>query len=289
MPELNKKQSYIFNGYKKIPNSAGTALGATLNYENTEIYLTPGPPREFVPMVEDFIIPEIKKIKEGSNSEFKYITLYGVPESDLAQNINNFKPSNVELSYLPTYGVIKIRYDKSIVSDVNEKILLEGIDKKYRNNIVSYSNTSLQNELIRDLSYNEQSISIVESITGGKLASMLVEIPGASKVLCQSNVLYQDEQKKSFLDSQSLNEDWAELTSLLAKKIFSVSDTSFSLSVLGEAGPISSSMYKVGEVFIALSDKERDIVNHYTFTGNRNDIINQACNQCLFDLIKFYK
>jgi nicotinamide-nucleotide amidase len=289
MSDLNKKQSYIFKGYKKIPNTVGTALGATLNYENTKIFLTPGPPREFVPMVEDYIIPEIKKTREGLNPEFKYITIYGVPESNLADNINIFKPDNIKLSYLPSYGVIKIRYDKSIIEDESEQIFLRGIDKAYRNNIISYSNSTLQNALVEALSSNGKCVSIVESITGGKLTSMIVEIPGASKVLSQSKVLYQDEQKISFLESKSIDEDWAKLSLLLAKKIFSVSGTSISLAVLGEAGPISSSIYMVGDVFIALYDKERDIVNRYRFTGNRQDIINQACNQCLFDLFKFYK
>ena len=289
MPELNKKQSYIFDGYDKIPNSVGTALGATLNYSNTKIFLTPGPPREFIPMVEDYVIPQIKKIYGGSNPKFKYITIYGIPESNLATEINVFKPMNLELSYLPSYGVVKIRYDKSIVSDKNERVFLEGLDKKYSKNIVSYSNTSLQKVLVDSLSFRKENISIIESVTGGRLASLLVEIPGASKVFSHSKVLYQNQQKKIFLGVDSLNKDWYELSQLLAKKIFDTSNASFSLSVLGEAGPITSSAYKVGDVFIALKDQERSIVNRYNFNGNRNDIINQACNQCLFDIINFYK
>jgi len=289
MPELNKKQSYIFDGYDKIPNSVGTALGATLNYSNTKIFLTPGPPREFIPMVEDYVIPQIKKIYGGSNPKFKYITIYGIPESNLATEINIFKPMNLELSYLPSYGVVKIRYDKSIVSDKNERVFLEGLDKKYSKNIVSYSNTSLQKVLVDSLSFRKENISIIESVTGGRLASLLVEIPGASKVFSHSKVLYQNQQKKIFLGVDSLNKDWYELSQLLAKKIFDTSNASFSLSVLGEAGPITSSAYKVGDVFIALKDQERSIVNRYNFNGNRNDIINQACNQCLFDIINFYK
>ncbi len=289
MPGLNKKQSYIFNGYDKIPNSVGTALGATLNYNNTKIFLTPGPPKEFIPMVEDYVIPQIKKIYEGSNPKFKYVTIYGIPESALAAEINIFKPIGLDLSYLPSYGVVKIRYDKSIVSDKNERVLLEGLEKIYSNNIVSYSNTSLQKVLVDSLSFKKKNISMIESVTGGKVASLLVEIPGASKVFTQSKVLYQNQQKKIFLEVDSLNKDWYELSQLLAEKIFDTSNASFSLSVLGEAGPTTSSIYKVGEVFIALKDKERNIVNRYNFNGDRNDVINQACNQCLFDIINFYK
>ena len=139
------------------------------------------------------------------------------------------------------------------------------------------------------MSFTNRSISLIESITGCKLSANLVAIPGASKVFKQSKVLYQNDQKKTFLDSEELEEDWELLTLLLANKIIEESDSSMSLSVLGEAGPISSSRYKVGDVFIAVCDKERSVVNRYKFTGNRQDIINQTCNQCLFDLLKFYK
>ena len=289
MSEINKKQSFIFNNFNKIPNTAGTALGATLNFNNTDIYLTPGPPREFIPMVEDYVINEIKDKYQGNNAEYKYLTIYGIPESTLSENIDTFKPKDIELAYLPSYGIIKLRYNKNTVTDKQEKILLTGIKKDYKDNLISYANKSLEYELINELSFTNRSISLIESITGGKLSANLVAIPGASKVFKQSKVLYQNDQKKRFLDSEELEEDWELLTLLLANKIIEESDSSMSLSVLGEAGPISSSRYKVGDVFIAVCDKERSVVNRYKFTGNRQDIINQTCNQCLFDLLKFYK
>ena len=160
----------------------------------------------------------------------------------------------MELAYLPSYGVIKLRYNKNTVTDKQEKILLTGIEKDYKDNLISYANKSLEYELINDLSFNNRSISLIESITGGKLSANLVAIPGASKVFKQSRVLYQNEQKKTFLDTEELEEDWELLTLSLANKIIERSDSSMSLSVLGEAGPISSSEYKVGDVFIAVCD-----------------------------------
>lgn len=287
MPELNRKQSYFFNNYNAIPNTSGTALGAHLNYKNTEIFLTPGPPREFSPMVNDYVIPRIKELYSKNLFEYKYLTIYGVPESNLSENINSFKPNNMELAYLPSYGIIKLRYDRQNITEKEEIQFIDGIKKFHHKNIISFSNSSLQKVVFDTLSSQKKNISLVESITGGMLASLFVSLPGASKVLSGSNVLYQNEQKLNYLGSDSLDSDWLKLASLLSQKNISVSKSSIALSVLGEAGPISSTKYKVGDVFISLSGRTKSTVNKYNFLGNRDDIINQTCNQCLFDILKF--
>ena len=287
MPELNKKQSYFFNNYVAIPNSSGTALGSHLKYKKTDIFLTPGPPREFLPMVNGYVIPKIKELHSNSSYEYKYLTIYGIPESNLSESINSFKPNNMQLAYLPNYGVIKLRYDKQNITEKEESQFIAGIKKLHHKNIVSFSKNSLNKVVFDTLSRQRKNISLVESITGGKLASLLVEVSGASKVLCSSNVLYQNKQKLRYLDSDNLETDWYILSSLLSQKNISKSESSIALAVLGEAGPITSTRYKVGDVFISLSDGNKTTVNKYNFFGNRNDIIHQTCNQCLFDILKF--
>jgi len=287
MPELNRKQSYFFNNYNAIPNTSGTALGAHLNYKNTEIFLTPGPPREFSPMVNDYVIPRIKELYSKNLFEYKYLTIYGVPESNLSENINSFKPNSMELAYLPSYGIIKLRYDKQSITEDEESQFIDGLNTFYSENIISFSNKSL-NKVVFDTLCNENKyLSLVESITGGMLSSLIVSIPGASKVLTESSVLYHNDQKLNFLKSNNLEHDWNILASLLSEECLSKSKASISLAVLGEAGPISSTNYKVGDVFISLSDCNKTTVERYSFTGNRIDIIKRASNQCLFNILKF--
>ena len=287
MPELNRKQAQIYENFQGIPNTTGTALGAELRYMDTDIYLLPGPPREFKPMVEDYLINKISDKSVNKKVNYKYVTLYGIPESSLAEGINKFKPQDMEIAYLPKYGVIKLRYDKNSIEKSLEDSFLNKINDLYQKNIVSHSNDSLEMTLYKKMTNSETTLSIVESITGGALSGKITSVQGSSKVFYSSEILYQNSAKEKFLDLESIPNDWNLLSRLLSEKLLIKAKTSITLAVLGEAGPINSSEYKVGEVFIAVSNNIKTEVERYRFLGNREDITNQAINQCIFNLIKW--
>ena len=288
MPDLNRKQSLIFKDFDGIPNNTGTALGAELHYKDTDVYLLPGPPREFKPMVEDYILNKIDRKSIDKNVDYKYITLYGVPESTLAEGINKLKPNDLDIAYLPKDGIVRLRYDLSKISESLEDDFLIKISSKYKNNIVSYSNESLEKTLYKKFTNLDINLSLVESITGGNLSGRITSVPGSSKVLSISKILYQNAAKEQFLQTQSIPSDWRILSKLLSEQVLKQTNTSVSLAVLGEAGPIAFTEYKVGEIFIAISSNSKTEVERYMFMGNREDITKQTINQCLFNLIKWF-
>ena len=288
MPDLNRKQSLIFKDFDGIPNNTGTALGAELHYKDTDVYLLPGPPREFKPMVEDYVINKIDRKSIDNNVDYKYITLYGIPESTLAESVNKLKPTDLDIAYLPKYGIVKLRYDLNKMSKSLEDDFLTKISNEYKNNIVSYSNESLEKTLYKKFSNLDLNLSLVESITGGNLSGRITSVAGSSKVLYFSKILYQNASKEQFLKTKSIPSDWRILSKLLSEEALKQTNTSVALAVLGEAGPIASTEYKVGEIFIAMSDMRRTEVERYMFMGNREDITKQTINQCLFDLIKWF-
>ena len=195
MPDLNRKQSLIFKDFDGIPNNTGTALGAELHYKNTDVYLLPGPPREFKPMVEDYVINKIGRTSIDNNVDYKYITLYGIPESTLAESVNKLKPTDLDIAYLPKYGIVKLRYDLNKMSKSLEDDFLTKISNEYKNNIVSYSNESLEKTLYKKFSNLDLNLSLVESITGGNLSGRITSVAGSSKVLYFSKILYQNTSK----------------------------------------------------------------------------------------------
>lgn len=286
MPDLNRKQALIFKNFQGIPNTTGTALGAELSYMDTEIYLLPGPPREFKPMVEDYLIDKISNESKQKKFDYKYITLYGIPESTLAEGINKFKSPDMEIAYLPKYGVIKLRYEKNSIDISIEENFLKNMNDLYKHNIVSYSNDSLEKTLYKKMINSGSTLSIIESITGGTLSGKIASVPGSSKVFYNSEILYHNSAKEKFLEIKPAPKDWSHLSRLLSNKLLFKTETTFALAVLGEAGPISSSEYKVGEVFISVANSVRTDVKKYKFIGNREDVIIQSINQCLFNLIR---
>ena len=107
------------------------------------------------------------------------------------------------------------------------------------------------------------------------MSSEIVKHPGASRVLVASNVVYDVSDKKQ-LTEKDVNEDWVQLTEDLSIAALNKSNADISLAVLGEAGPIPSSKYKVGEIFISITSKGKTVNLKHNLRGNRQEIINRS-------------
>ncbi len=67
MPETNLKQAMVPRKGKALENPLGTAPGAVFEMDNGKVVITlPGPPREFIPMVDAEVVPYLKQ-KVGKN------------------------------------------------------------------------------------------------------------------------------------------------------------------------------------------------------------------------------
>ena len=288
MPQNNVKQAELPEGSKKLTNTNGTSPGIYINSSDKHIFILPGPPREFTPLVKDEVIPFLSKNFERTDKDYEFILFYNQAESALAQDIDKFKPINLDIAYLASKGIIKMRYDKNSVPHEDLIDFKNNIRKKMNEYILSTENIPSSKVLLDLLHEKELSISLVESVTGGNLASSLVNHPGASKALVASNILYTAESKKEFLSSDPID-DWSLLTEDLAKASKIKYNSNISLAILGEAGPIPSSNYKIGQVFVSIvTDANTEAIEH-NLRGSRDDIINRSVNNAIWDLIKFIK
>ena len=214
--------------------------------------------------------------------------MYKRQESALAEEIDKFKPINLDIAYLASKGIIKMRYDRNSVSPEVLNDFKNNIRNTLNAFILSIENIPASKVLLDLLHENKLTISLVESVTGGNLASALVNHPGASKALVASNILYTSESKKEFLSSDISN-DWSTLTENLAKASKIKYNSNISIAILGEAGPVPSSDYKIGQIFISIAtDTNTETIEH-NLRGSRDDIINRSVNNAIWDLIKFIK
>ena len=288
MPETNIKQAQMPEGSKKLNNTQGTAPGILLNHSDKYIFILPGPPREFSPLIIDEVVPLLKKNFSTTNKNYDFVLFFNQAESSLAEEIDKFKPKGLDLAYLASKGIIKLRYDKNSISEDKLKEFLNDLNDNFSDSILSYENIPASKALFNLLKEKKLTLSIVESITGGNLSSEIVNYPGASSVLVAANTLYSNEAKKEFLASD-ISDDWEVLSQQLAEKSITKHNSSISLAILGEAGPVPSSNYKIGEIFIAISDSKKTVNFHHKLRGSRSDIIDRSVNNAVWDLINFIK
>jgi nicotinamide-nucleotide amidase len=226
----------------------------------------PGVPHEMIYIMNEHVLPELKKRFSSQTIIHKNIMTYGVGESSLAEILKGFEevlPAEIKLAYLPSYGIIKLR------------LTATGPDKQQLENIVEKQVRKLYNT-IPDLIYgeDEESFEIVigrilkerketlctaESCTGGMIASMITSIPGSSLYYKGSIISYDNSVKTDLLGvSADIIDKYGAVSSETVTKMAEgarrLLKTDYSIATSGIAGPDGGTDTKpVGTIWIAVS------------------------------------
>ncbi len=131
------------------------------------------------------------------------------------------------------------------------------------------------------LKLNKLTIAVAESVTGGLISEKLTQQPGSSVyfvggVACyhvRAKVLLTGIEPKIIAQNGLVSEETA---AGLARGIRQKLHTNLGLGVTGVAGPEPHDGKPVGTVYIALSDEEKERVQHFVFEGSRSDIREKA-------------
>ena len=290
MPETNIKQAYIPAGSEKLINTQGTAPGIRISKDDKEIFIFPGPPREFIPLVEDELLPYLSTNFEKNDTDYQFVMFFNQAESSLAAEIDKFKPEGLDIAYLASKGIIKLRIDRNSVSKNEFDKFINKIDEIFSEDILAYENISVEKSLGSLIAKNDLTISFVESITGGLLSSLLVKNPGISKYFIGTDVVYGNLAKSKLLNDNDIDfENWEELVVNLTHSSLEKYKTDICLTILGEAGPLSSSKYPVGTLFICISNGEKTVITDHKMNGIREEILQRSANKAQWELIKFVK
>lgn len=119
------------------------------------------------------------------------------------------------------------------------------------------------------------SVATAESCTGGMLASVITDIPGASGYFRGSIVAYADATKVALLDvpEATLGAHGAvsaQVARVMATGLRDRLGVSLAISITGVSGPDGGSDEKpVGLTYIGLADRRTSDVRRHTWTGDR--------------------
>ncbi|MDR2622862.1 MAG: CinA family protein [Dysgonamonadaceae bacterium] len=153
------------------------------------------------------------------------------------------------------------------------------------NSVISEDDDNPENILDRLLKEKDLTLSLAESCTGGKLASLFTAIPGCSRYFKGGVVAYSNEAKEKILGVNyediekcgAVSQTVVEQMTLGARKIFK---SECAIATSGIAGPGGGTPEKpVGTVWIAVSYKKRLIAQKFLFSDSRESNILSACNK----------
>ena len=155
-------------------------------------------------------------------------------------------------------------------------------------------------ELVELLIKKGQTISTMESCTGGGIANAITNIPNASKVIKFSAITYSNEFKEKMGVSKNVINQYSvysiEVAKEMAKNISIFSDSTYGVGVTGKLKKVDENNLS-GEddvVFLSIYDRENDdyynseIKVHYdTREDNKNEVIDVFIERIL-EIIKQY-
>ncbi len=145
--------------------------------------------------------------------------------------------------------------------------------------------------VVSRLTERKQTISVTESLTGGMLASQIVDVPGASSVLNESYVTYSNEAKSRLLGvlPETLAAHGAvseQCAREMAEGCRKAARSDWALSTTGIAGPDGGTPTKpVGTVFIACAGPSATVVKELHLRGDRTRVRSMTCLYAL-DLLR---
>jgi nicotinamide-nucleotide amidase len=266
MNENNRRQAEVPETCRVLKNTAGTAPGMWFEKDKTVFVSMPGVPHEMIYIMNEHILPELKKRFSSQTIIHKNIMTYGVGESSLAEILTGFEeflPTEIKLAYLPSYGIIKLRLTATGPDKQQLENLVEQQVRKLYNTIphliYGEDEESFEASIGRMLKEKKATVCTAESCTGGKIASMITSIPGSSLYYKGSIISYDNSVKTDLLgvSEDTLDKYGAvsrECVEQIAQGARRLLKTDYSIATSGIAGPDGRTNTKpVGTVWIAVS------------------------------------
>ncbi|MDO4594420.1 MAG: CinA family nicotinamide mononucleotide deamidase-related protein [Tissierellia bacterium] len=275
----NMKQAIFPKNSIILDNEIGTAPGVIINTtENSKIILMPGVPHEMKEMFENKVKRFLKR-EAIIKSRILKIALLG--EWDMARRVDLNSKNPTVSPYATEDGCIlriTAKADDEKIAQMMIERKQEELEAIFGNLIYATDDQTRQSVLVELLKQKGEKISTAESITGGMIASSIIDIPTAREVIEESYVTYSDEVKSKLLNvnKQTLENYGAVSLECAIEMLEGLYEKTKS-----ELCVITTGFAHTGEVFVGIKYKDRRFVKKLNLKGSRNHVRKWAVNKAL--------
>jgi nicotinamide-nucleotide amidase len=260
--ESMARQALVPKGARVLSNPHGTAPGLyvpaspSAGRRAPHWFLLPGPPRELQPMFFNEVLPLLRELfpdMQGFSSRTYRVTGMGETAVEEAIGARIESEGILEVGFCARPNAVDLRLigPREALERWHPHIL-----QALGSNIFGFDQDSLESVVVRELTKRGQTLATAESCTGGYLANLVTNVPGASAVFLEGHVTYSNESKIRTLGvSAELLEKFgavsAETARAMAEGLLERTGATHAVTTTGIAGPGGGSPGKpVGLVFI---------------------------------------
>ncbi len=271
MSENNARQADVPQGAAVIAQTAGTAPGLICPVGNKVVYAVPGVPYEMAEMFERGILPDLRTRMADSGEEegviaSRVLRTWGASESGLAESLQDRVDAldavgDVTLAFLAS-GIegIKVRItarartlgDVTALLDKEEGEVRRAIVERLGDIVFGVDDESMEVAVADRLCALGLTLGVAESLTGGLIASRLVNVPGTSAWFRGGVVSYDSQVKFDVLGVPEGPVVTEAAAAAMAEGVRKVVGSDVGLGITGVAGPDDQEGVAPGTIFVGI-------------------------------------
>ncbi len=271
MSANNARQADVPAGATIIPQRTGTAPGLICALGNKVIYAVPGVPYEMSEMFDRAILPDLRARMAEAGEESvivsRVLRTWGASESGLAEALQGRidaldAAGTTTLAFLAS-GMegIKVRItarapttaEGTVLLDQEEVAVRQAITSALGDIVVGVDDESMEVAVSAQLLDRGLTLGVAESLTGGLIASRLVNVPGASAWFRGGVVAYHEQVKFDVLGVPVGPVVSEPAAAAMAEGARRVTGADIGLGITGVAGPDDQEGVAPGTVFVGLA------------------------------------
>jgi nicotinamide-nucleotide amidase len=275
MSPNNARQADVPQGATPIPQVAGTAPGLICPVGNKVVYAVPGVPYEMAEMFERGILPDLRARMAEAGEEgviaSRVLRTWGASESGLAESLQDRidaldAAGDVTLAFLAS-GIegIKVRItarartlgDVTALLDKEEGEVRRSITERLGDIVFGVDDESMEVAVANRLIERGLTFGVAESLTGGLIASRLVNVPGASTWFRGGVVAYDSAVKFDVLGVPAGPVVTEPAAAAMAEGVCKVTGADVGLGITGVAGPDDQEGVVPGTIFVGIVVPDR--------------------------------
>ena len=298
MPSTNIKQATLVPSAVTIDNPLGTAPGWWVEKDSRLIVAMPGPPRELERMWTHEVAHRLRERNPGVAIVTRTFKTFGISEGGLDEMIAPlFASENPILGIYSKVDGIHLRAIATARTETEARELIGPMEAEIRSvvgdSIWGEDEETPESQVATLLKERGQSLGIMESFTGGLLASNLAEIPGCEEFLRGSIVANGRDVLERQGVSHALIDRFGEVSPEVAKAMaVAVRDqlgADVGVSVTGLVTESGDSRAPLGTCHMgfALGDNTSSVSGHYP--TQRLRLRGRAATHALVELIRLLR
>jgi nicotinamide-nucleotide amidase len=280
MPERNVKQATTIPSGTYLPNPVGTAPGWWVERDGKVIVSMPGVPHEMHKMWEEQAQPRLARLITGGVIVSRTLKLVGIGESHAEEALGDLthSPNPTLATYAKSDG-IHLRLTAKAAARADAERQLDAFEPTVRERVAEWvygsendSFPAVVGDLLRGKGLK---LAVAESSTGGQLASLITEAPGASDYFIAGYVVYSAKAKEALGVSPEILAKHGTVaqatTQALAAAARQAAGADVAIATTGNAGPGASEDKPVGLLHMVVDIQGRQVCQETRYSTTRTE------------------